>query len=146
LGASRRTRPKTIHVNGVSSMKTIRLLYAVFLLATAGVGLAFSQAVNGTLLGTVLDSTGAVVPNAQVTATETNTGLSRTTNTGDAGNYVFANVPPGTYTVSVELTGFKKAVRAGIDVIVNTTVRTDLTLEPGSITETINITAEAAIL
>ena len=98
-------------------MKTIRLLYAVFLLATAGAGLAFSQAVNGTLLGTVLDSTGAVVPNAQVTATETNTGISRTTNTGDAGNYVFANVPPGTYTVSVELTGFKKAVRAGIDVI-----------------------------
>src|SRR5262245_40862073 len=109
-------------------MKTLRLLFSLFLLAIACAGLSFAQAVNGTLLVTVLDSTGAVVPNATVTATETNTGVSRTTNTGEAGNYVFASIPPGTYTVSVELTGFKKAVRSGIDVVVNTTVRTDLTL------------------
>lgn len=118
----------------------------ILLLLVGGAGLAYSQAVEGTLLGTITDSTGATVPNALVTITEVNTGIVRTTRTLDAGNYVFADLRPGTYSVAVELTGFKKAVRAGVDVLVNATVRVDLTLQPGNISEVVNVTAEVPIL
>ena len=84
--------------------------------------------------------------NAKVTVTESNTGVSRTVNTNESGNYSFPNLPPGTYSVTAEQTGFKKATRAGVDVLVDTTTRVDLTLQPGQITETVEVTAESPIL
>ena len=119
------------------------VLLVLFLAASVP---AFSQAVNGTLLGTITDSSGAAVPNARVTIAETNTGVNRSTTAGDAGNYVFAELRPGTYSVSVEVAGFKKEVRGGVDVLVNTTVRIDLTLQPGNVSETVIVTAEAPML
>src|SRR6267154_933103 len=104
------------------------------------------QAVNATLLGTVTDSSGAAVVSVKVTITETNTGISRTSQTNDSGNYVFPDLPPGTYTVTAEQPGFKRASRAGFDVIVNTTGRVDLVLQPGSSSETIVVEAETPIL
>jgi len=104
------------------------------------------QAVNGTLLGTVTDSSGAAVSNAKVTITETNTGISRTSQTNESGNYISPDLPPGTYTVTAEQSGFKRVSRAGVDVIVNTTQRVDLVLQPGNISETITVEAETAIL
>src|ERR1700688_4076186 len=104
------------------------------------------QAVNATLLGTVTDSSGAVVASAKVTITETNTGISRNSQTNDSGNYIFPDLPPGTYTVVAEQAGFKRESRAGIDVIVNTTGRVDLVLQPGSSSETITVAAETPIL
>src|SRR6266568_6071153 len=120
-------------------MQRLRSICMLLALALCAASLAFSQAVNGSLLGTITDASGASVPGAQVTMTETNTGVSRSTKTGDAGNYFFADVPQGTYSVAVELSGFKKAVRAGVDVSVNTTMRVDLTLQPGNISEVINV-------
>jgi hypothetical protein len=116
------------------------------LLACLSASLVFSQAVNGSLLGTVTDSSGGSIPNAKVSITETNTGVSRSVTTNESGNYSFSDVPPGTYTVVAEQAGFKRASRAGVDVIVNTTVRIDLTLQPGQITETVTVTAETALL
>ena len=128
-------------------MRSVKVrLAALGLICALAACPAFSQALNGTLLGTVTDSTGAVVPNVKVALAETNTGISRTTETSAAGNYVFSNVPQGTYSVTAELTGFKKGVRSGVPVLVNTSVRVDLTLEPGNVTDVINVTAEAAVL
>jgi hypothetical protein len=107
---------------------------------------AYGQAVNGTLLGTITDSTGAVVRGAQITATESNTGVSRVTKTASSGNYVFSDLAPGTYVVAVENAGFKKAQRTDVDVLVNTTVRVDITLEIGNVAETVSVTAEVAAL
>jgi hypothetical protein len=107
---------------------------------------AYGQAVNGTLLGTITDSTGAVVRGAQITATESNTGVSRVTKTASSGNYVFSDLAPGTYVVAVENAGFKKAQRTDVDVLVNTTVRVDMTLEIGNVAETVSVTAEVAAL
>src|SRR5438128_795527 len=104
------------------------------------------QAVNATVLGTVTDSTGAAVANAKVTITETNTNISRSTQTNDSGNYVFPDLPPGTYRVTAEQTGFKRASRAAIDVVVNTTSRIDLDLQAGDVSETITVEAETPIL
>ena len=59
------------------------------------------QAVNATLVGTVTDSSGAAVGNAKVTITETNTGIAHASQTNESGNYVFPDLPPGTYSVAV---------------------------------------------
>ena len=79
---------------------------ALCALAVLSLATAYSQAVNATVVGTVTDSTGAVVVNAKVTLTESNTNISRTGLANDSGNFVFADVPPGTYTVTAEMAGF----------------------------------------
>src|SRR5215469_3540789 len=107
---------------------------------------AKGQAVNATLLGTVTDKSGAAVGNAKVTITETNTGIAHASQTNESGNYVFPDLPPGTYQVTAEQTGFKRASRANIDLIVNSTERVDLVLEPGDVTETVTVEAETPIL
>jgi len=119
------------------------------LLATAFLGFSEpvrGQAVNATLLGTVTDASGAPVGNAKITITETNTGISRTSQTNESGNYVVPDLPPGTYTVTAEVSGFKRASRPAIDVVVNTTGRVDLVLQPGNISETVVVEAETPIL
>src|SRR5579862_235229 len=122
------------------------LFVRVLICTVAFAGLAGAQAVNGSLLGTVMDSSSAAVTSAKVTITEQNTGVSRSTSTNESGNYSFPDLPPGTYTVVAELTGFKRASRSGVDVLVNTTERVDLTLQPGQITETVNVVAETTLL
>ena len=105
-----------------------------------------AQAVNATLVGTISDSTGAVLPAAKVAITETKTGIGRTTETNQSGNYVVADLPPGQYDIAVEHAGFKKALRSAVDVVVNSTTRVDLTMQPGAVSEQVEVTAEAAIL
>ncbi len=107
---------------------------------------AHAQAVNATVLGTVNDTSGAVVPNANVSITEAGTGFTRTTTTNSSGNYVFPNLPPGVYGVEVQAPGFKKEDRPGLQVQVNSSVRADLTMQPGNVTETIEVTAATPVL
>ncbi len=127
-------------------MKNLRGVFALLLLAGAIAGSVWGQAVTASLVGTITDATGAVVVNAKIVITETNTGVSRTSNTNESGNYSFPNLPPGIYAVTAEQTGFKKATRGGVDVAVNSTARVDLVLQPGQITETVEVTAEAPAL
>ncbi len=114
----------------------------IFLLPPHGWG----QAVSATLLGTVTDNTGAAVPNAQVQILESATGIKRAGVTNESGNFTFPDLTPGNYTVTAESQGFKKVTRTNVDVVVNTTTRVDLSLEPGSISETIEVTAAPAIM
>ena len=136
-------------INSRFASRVLSVLGAVLLFAfvTAGSSAPLAaQAVNATVLGTVADSTGAPVANVKVTVTETNTNISRTTQTNESGNYVFPDLPPGTYRVTAEMTGFKRASRAGVDVVVNTTSRIDLDLQAGDVSETIVVEAETPIL
>ena len=96
-------------------MKNLRKASAMFALAALFAVAAYSQAVNGTLLGTVTDSSGATIANAKVTITETNTGIIHSATTNASGNYSFPDLPPGKYSVTVEQTGFKKESRADND-------------------------------
>jgi hypothetical protein len=117
-----------------------RSLWTVAVLAMAGwPSLAWCQAVKGTLLGIVTDSQGAAVPGASVTVTETGTNIARTVATNQSGNYVFSNLKDGNYRVSAELGGFRKVIREGVKVDVNTTVRVDLTLQVGQLTEEVAV-------
>ena len=107
---------------------------------------ASAQAVKGTLLGTITDAQGAGVPGATVTVTETGTNIARTAQTNGSGNYIFSNLKDGTYRVGVEMAGFRKTARDGVKVDVNTTVRIDLTLQVGQLTEEATVVAEIAPL
>jgi hypothetical protein len=106
----------------------------------------WAQAVNATLVGTVTDNTGAIVPKAMVTITESATGITHTDITNESGNYTFPDLTPGTYSVMVTSKGFKKEVRAGVDVAVNTTTRVDIALQPGAVTETVTVTGAPPIM
>jgi hypothetical protein len=107
---------------------------------------AFAQADKGTLLGTVLDASQAPAAETSVRATEVNTNSTRETKTNDAGNYSFPLMDPGTYSISAEHTGFKRESRQGVRLDANSTVRTDFTLQVGSVSETVSVSASAAIL
>jgi hypothetical protein len=127
-------------------MSRPRTVFVLLALALVTAGLAYSQAVNATLLGTVTDATGGVVPNAKVTITEINTGVVKTAQTNESGNYNFPDLPPGNYKVSIELAGFKREERANVDVLVNTSRRIDVQLQPGTVSETIEVTGAAPML
>ena len=107
---------------------------------------AHAQAVTGTLLGNVTDGTGGTLPGVTVTATETKTNTSRTVVTNESGYYSFNSLLNGTYNVTAELQGFRKVLREDVKVDVNTTIRVDLKLEVGQMSETVNVSSEAPVL
>ena len=105
-----------------------------------------AQAIRGTLLGTVTDQSGAAMPGATVVITEKSTNVSRETVTNTTGNYTFPNLVDGTYTVKAELAGFKTVVRENIRIAVNTSIRIDLSLTVGELSETITVSGETPLL
>ncbi len=102
---------------------------------------AWSQIDTGTILGTVSDQTGAVVPGAKVSLTNEGTNLTVTTTTSADGTYTFSPVKIGTYTVTVEAAGFSKVVNPHLVVNINQDLKNDITLRPGAVTQTIEVTA-----
>lgn len=92
-------------------MKHLRELGALLALMAVSCLMAYSQAVSGTVLGTVTDASGAVVPNAKVTVTEVNTGIVHNAQTNGSGNYAFPDLPGGNYSATIESPGFKKETR-----------------------------------
>jgi HSP20 family molecular chaperone IbpA len=125
---------------------TKRVASIAFLLAFAGTGPALAQAVRGTLLGNVSDAQHAAVPGVAVTATETQTNVARTVTTNQDGHYIFSNLKDGIYRVEAELTGFKKFARNDVEVKVNSTVRVDVVLEVGNMTETVEVVQSTPVL
>ena len=120
-------------------------MYALLLLWLA-CALAYAQAVTATLLGTISDTSGAVISAARVTITESATGVSHTGQSNGSGNYVFPNVPPGRYQVAVEVTGFKKELRPDITVLVDTTTRVDVQLQAGDVKQSVDVVAAPPLL
>ena len=119
----------------------------LFLLLLAPGSQLFAQAgATGTILGTVTDSGGALVPNAKVTVTNTATRVSSQTLSNSAGDYNVPALNPGTYTVNVEAPGFQKAAVSQFTLTVNQHARVDFALKPGAVTETVTTTAQAVSL
>src|SRR5262249_10872071 len=116
---------------------------AAALLPTAPV---WGQALKGTILGTVTDTSQAVMPAVAVDITEVNTSFKRSQITNESGFFAFANLDPGTYQVEATHQGFKKVVRSGIVLEANSTIRTDLELAPGEVTQVIDVSADVAVL
>ena len=126
------------------SHSVARLLGVVILLAAwVATGRAQTQ---GGINGRVTDSSGAVVPGATVTVTNTATNGTRNTTTNAEGLYTFPDVPPGLYGLKVELQGFKTAEIRSFKVDVQQTVRVDVPLQVGALNETVTVVAQSILL
>jgi hypothetical protein len=130
-------------MNGVKEYYAMRQRLGVLLVLALA---AFAQTDRGSIGGTVSDSTNAVIPDATVTAMNPATGAQYQASTTATGNYILPSLPAGVYTVTVEVSGFKKYVQEGIGVQVAQTARVDVVLEVGSATESVTVVAAAPLL
>ena len=123
-------------------MKQTKLLFVLLGLALA---IAFAQTA-GQITGVVTDPSGALVPNATITVTNTATNAARTTQTNAAGLYAFPDLVPGIYDVKAVMAGFDTTTKAGVEVQVQAAVRVDFALVVGQATQTVEVAAAAAQL
>jgi hypothetical protein len=107
---------------------------------------ASPQTVSGTLLGTVTDSSGAIVANAKVTIINEGTGLTRVVTADSNGEYIAPALPTGHYTITSEMSGFKTVALSNIEVGVDQRVRINIKHEVGAMSESVSVTAEAPLL
>ncbi len=121
------------------------LVCAVVLSSSSAVVLHAQEA--GTIIGTVADSSGAVIPDAQVTVTNKQTGaVVRTTTTNATGNYIVAGLPVSTYTVRVQKEGFTSVVHSNLVLNVRSEVRVDFTMKVGAVSVEVNVIASSVHL
>src|SRR5947199_7795397 len=121
-----------------------RLAFAV-LTFVLSCGLASAQA-TAQMSGTVRDQSGAVLPGVEITATQTETGIVRTTVTNETGSYVLSNLALGPYRLEAALTGFRTFVQTGIVLQVNGSPVINPVLEVGQVTEQVEVQANAALV
>ncbi|HYZ87242.1 MAG TPA: carboxypeptidase regulatory-like domain-containing protein, partial [Bryobacteraceae bacterium] len=124
-------------------MSHLRLLA---LLALCGILPTYAQFDSGSVLGMVKDPSGLAIKGARVTLNSVDTGVQRTAETDESGNYEFLNVRIGPYSVSAEYEGFKKATSNEFRLTVGARQRVDLGLEVGTAAETVSVTAQVAAL
>lgn len=117
-------------------------LLSMLLFVTA----AFAQRGRGTILGSVTDASGAVIPGAVVTITNTATNVTTTATTNADGNFTVPNLLVGGYTVAVSKDGFKKALRSNLTLEVDQRAEINLMLETGAVSETIEVTSQAPLV
>ncbi|MDX2153745.1 MAG: carboxypeptidase regulatory-like domain-containing protein [Bryobacteraceae bacterium] len=122
--------------------RTLTVLSALLLLALA----LPAQDFRGSITGRVNDASGAVVPDAQVTATDVEKGLVTRTRTTATGDYLLPSLAPGAYRLEVEMKGFKKYVREGIILAIQERPTIDVALETGDVANSVTITADASQL
>jgi hypothetical protein len=130
----------------MSTLKGISgALFATLIIACAAtIGLA--QEFRGSITGRIVDNSGAAVANANVTVTNAATNVSSSTTTNESGDYTALYLPPGSYTVTVEASGFKKSTRQNVELRVGDKLQIDLRLEVGNVSDTVNVTSDAPIL
>src|SRR5579864_1393188 len=108
---------------------------------------SYGQTISGTIAGTIVDSQQATIQGAAVTATEERRNLTLTATTNDAGGFVFTQVPPGTYTLSVEAPGFKKLEREGVTLNANDKLDIgNLVMTIGGVSESVEVSTQIVAL
>ena len=123
-------------------MRTLSLILCYLLSSLA----IFGQAGTGTITGTVTDPAGAAVANAPIDVRNTDTNVPYPSVTTETGAYTVLRLPPGPYSVTVSAPGFKKLIRSGLTVDAGQTLPLDLTVEIGSATESVTVSAESTLL
>jgi hypothetical protein len=106
----------------------------------------FGQTLYGAILGDVRDESGALIPGAEVKATNQDTNVSQAAISNDLGYYSFTTLNPGTYTLTVTMPGFKEYVETDVPLVVNNVYRRNVTLHIGLVTESITVISETAVL
>ena len=123
-----------------TSLQYLFILVAIALCLTAG---AWAQKDTGSIVGTVTDSSGAVVPDANVLVTEVDQGTTFNTKTNSSGEYTATPLRVGRYNITVERAGFRKAVAGPVVVDIQSRPRLNITLQPGQVTETVVVKSQA---
>jgi hypothetical protein len=118
------------------------VLVAPFLLMSVASRPLHAQSTTASMLGVVRDSSGAVIPGAEVTATNTGTSFTRTMSTDNEGGYLFTNLPIGAYELKASMNGFQTFVQTGITLVVNQNARVDVTLSLGAASQTVQVDAQ----
>jgi hypothetical protein len=123
----------------------MRRIFPLLFVVLSLVAVPVSAQTLGTITGEVKDASGAVIPGAIVTATNTGTNAAREMPSNEAGAYTFAALPPGPYIVKAELQGFK-TVQNNVELHVEQTVRVNFTMEIGTLSETAEVTGVAPLI
>jgi outer membrane receptor protein involved in Fe transport len=118
-------------------------IFVTMAIGIGGVGQAYSQVAGATLTGTVKDSSGGFIPNAQVSIMDVSTGVTRTVSPGGGGLYAAPNLLPGTYEIRVTATGFSTEVQRGVTLTVGAQQVLDFTMKVGQMSQTVEVTTEA---
>ena len=105
-----------------------------------------AQGFRATIVGRVTDDSGAVVPGAKITITNTGTNEIRSVIVGDNGEYSIPQLAPGNYSLTAEYAGFNTAVRSGIVLETNQQARFDISLKVGALTEEVQVSAAAPLV
>jgi len=135
--------PNSIAQRATRLLASVLVLLVTFL--TSGAMLS-AQVITGTVVGTVRDASGAAVLGAKISVKNLATGVVQSTVSNSEGNYTLTNVPPGTYDLSAQMTGFSTAVSPKTEVQVQQTTRVDFTLTPGSTTTEVTVVATAPLV
>ncbi|HUE70985.1 MAG TPA: carboxypeptidase-like regulatory domain-containing protein, partial [Pirellulaceae bacterium] len=130
----------------MASRKHLLAFLAGWLAFTGTVDQLRAQAVYGSIVGTVVDPTGAAIPDARVTITDLGRDVTNTTTTNEAGFFNQRFLIVGRYRVRVEAPGFNASVQESVSVSVDAETRIDVRLQVGDVTETIEVTGEASLL
>ncbi|HXH50120.1 MAG TPA: carboxypeptidase-like regulatory domain-containing protein, partial [Terriglobia bacterium] len=121
-----------------SRLDPFRVLLTFAVLALLAVPLR-AQLYSGSITGVVSDPTGAVIPGAKVTLTDVSKGYAFTATSDSVGRYILRNLPPSTYQLRVEATGFKTSTRTGIALDVNQNATVNVSMELGTTTQTVEV-------
>ena len=127
-------------------MRVLRIIsgFMIMLIVTAQ---ALAQAgATGSILGTVTDASGALLPQAKVVVQNVATGVAFNTITSSSGDFLAPSLIPGSYTVRVEAPGFQTSLASGLTLTVDQKIRVNLTLKPGAVTETVQVSTQGIAL
>src|SRR5690349_4382584 len=116
-----------------------RILFASVLALGLAAGSLVAQTTTASIVGTVRDASGAIVPKASIKARALATNQTREVTTDEDGNYIFINLPIGAYDVTVSASGFKTEVNEGVVLQVSQRAHLDVTLQTGSVNESVNV-------
>src|SRR5688572_29987094 len=127
-------------------MQSTKTLLAAALVVLSGSSLLFAQTDRATLTGTVTDQSGALIPGATVTAIHTATNATRNVQTNATGEFVLPQLVVGDYNIKAEAAGFKSSTTTGVTLSPGATIRADIKLEVGQITESVSVSAQASLI
>jgi hypothetical protein len=128
-------------------MRSTERVFAFLAVMVLGLNMqGWSQSSTTSLRGTVTDKSGAALVKAEVVLTNTQQAFTRKTTTGQAGEYEFLQVPPGTYELSVQMKGFRRYTQKDLQLLVSNPATANVTLEIGTASEVVEVTGEAALV
>ncbi len=120
-------------------MKQLFSMLSLLALVWSFPGRGFAQSISGDLVGSVIDASGAAIPNTTIEAHNTATGVKSAATTNDSGQYRFSNLPAGTYTLTANATGFGSTALRNITVDVGKTITANFTLQLGAVSTTVEV-------